>query len=82
MEFIPCVILETEITVRNQSQIEQWPRGEKKRSSMKERNNPRKNNPVEYPKNDKFHKSPITSKPIPETSQNIIFSSHKVTDMS
>ena len=49
---------------------------------MKERNNPRKNNPVEYFKNGKFHKSPITSVPIPETSQNIIFSSHEVTDMS
>ena len=49
---------------------------------MKERDSPRKNNPVEYSKNDKFHKSPITSEPIPETSQNIIFSSHKVTDIS
>ena len=49
---------------------------------MKEINNPRKNNPVEYSKNDKFHKSPIILGPIPETSQNIIFSSHKVTDMS
>ena len=50
--------------------------------TMKERNNPRKNNPVEYSKNCKLHKSPITSVPIPETSQNIIFSSHEVTDMS
>ena len=49
---------------------------------MKEINNPRENNPVEYSKNGKFHKGPITSVPIPETSQNIIFSSHKVTDMS
>ena len=49
---------------------------------MKEINNPRKNNPVEYSKFGKFHKSPITSVQIPETSQNIIFSSHKVTDMS
>ena len=49
---------------------------------MKERNNPKKNNPVEYSKNDKFHKSPITPVPIPENFQNVIFSSHKVTDMS
>ena len=50
---------------------------------MKEINNPRKNNPVEeYSKNDKFRKSPITSELIPETSQNIMFSSHKVTAMS
>ena len=49
---------------------------------MKERNNPRKNNLVEYSKNGKFHKSPIASVPIPETSQNMIFSSHKVTDIS
>ena len=49
--------------------------------TMKEKNNPRKNNPVEYSKNGKFHKSPITSVPIPETSQNIIFFSHEVTDM-
>ena len=48
---------------------------------MKERDNPRKNNPVEYSKNYKFHKSPITSELIPETSQNITFSSHKVTDI-
>ena len=40
---------------------------------MKEINNPRKNNPVEHSKNGKFHKSPITSVPVPETSQNIIF---------
>ena len=45
---------------------------------MKEINHPRK----KYSKHGKFHKSPITSVPIPETSQNIIFSSHKVTDMS
>ena len=31
------------------------------------------NNLVEYSKNGKFHKSPITSVPVPETSQNIIF---------
>ena len=49
---------------------------------MKEINNPRKNNPVEYSKNDIFHKSPITSESIPETSQNIIFSSHNITNMS
>ena len=49
---------------------------------MKEINNPRNNNPVEYSKNGKFHKSPITSVPVRETSQNIMFSSHKVTDMS
>ena len=49
---------------------------------MKEINNPRKNNPVEYSKNCKFYKSPISSVSIPEISQNIIFSSHKVTDMS
>ena len=49
---------------------------------MKKINNPRKNNPVEYSKNDKFYKSPITSVPILETSQNVIFSSHNVTDMS
>ena len=48
---------------------------------MKEINNSRKNNPVEYSKKGKFHKRPITLVPIPETSQNIIFSSHKVTDM-
>ena len=47
---------------------------------MKEINNPRRNDPVEYSKNGKFHKRPITSVPTPETSQNIIFSSHKVTD--
>ena len=50
--------------------------------TMKERNNPRKNNPVEYSKHGKFHKNPITSVLIPETSQDIISSSHKVTDMS
>ena len=49
---------------------------------MEERDNPRKNNPMKYSKNDKFHKSSITSEPLPETSQNIIFSSHKVTDIS
>ena len=44
---------------------------------------PRKNNPVVYSKNDKFHKkSPITLEPIPGNSQNILFSSHKVTYMS
>ena len=30
--------------------------------------------------NNKFQKSPVTSEPILETSQNIILSSHKVTD--
>ena len=65
--------LESETIVRNKSDQE---------GTMKERNNPRKNHPVEYSKNGKFHKSPITSVPIPETSQNIIFFSHKVTDMS
>ena len=30
---------------------------------MKEINNPRKNDPVEFSKNDKFHKSPITVLP-------------------
>ena len=49
---------------------------------MKEINNPRRNHPVEYSKNGKSHKSPITLVPISETSQNIIFSSHEVTDMS
>ena len=49
---------------------------------MKEINNPRKNYPVEHSKNGKFHKSLITSVTVPETSQNIIFSSHTVTDMS
>ena len=49
---------------------------------MKEINNPRKNDPVVYSQIDKFHKGPITSEPIPETSQSIIFSSHKVTNVS
>ena len=49
---------------------------------MKEINNPRNNNQVKYCKNGKFYKSPTTAVQIPETSQNIIFSSHKVTDMS
>ena len=49
---------------------------------MKEINNPRNNNPVEYSQNDRFHKSPITSVLILENSQNIIFYSHKVTDTS
>ena len=47
---------------------------------MKEINNSRNNDPVKHSKNG--HKSPITSVPIPETSQDIIFSSHKVTDLS
>ena len=81
MEIIPCV-LETETTVRNQSHKQERPRGEEKRSTMKEINNPRKNDPVEYSKNDKFHKSPIISEPIPEISQNIIFYSDKAPDMS
>ena len=45
-------------------------------------NKPRKNDPVVHSSNDKFHKDLITSEPIPETSQNIIFFSHKVTDVS
>ena len=44
---------------------------------MKERNNTRKNTPVEDSKYGKFHKSPITSVPIPETFQNNIFSHTK-----
>ena len=79
MEFIPCV-LETETTVRNQSQTQERPRGEEKRSTTKERNNPRTNNAVEYSKNNNFQKSPITSEAILEASQNIIYSSHKVSD--
>ena len=80
MEFIPCVV------VRNNSQesesetrVTKWGRKEKYNEGNKY---PRKNNSVEYSKNDIFHKSPITSESIPEPSQNIIFSSHKVTNMS
>ena len=82
---LSCV-LETETTVRDQTQKQETENKTEYKSdqegTMKERNNPRKNNPVEYSKHGKFHKSPITSVPIPETSQNIVFSSHKVTDMS
>ena len=83
MEFVPCVV-ETETTVRNQSQKTRVTKREIK-EKYNEGNtlvdNTRKNNPVEYSKNDKFHKSPTISEPIPETSQNIMFSSHKVTDI-
>ena len=89
---LSCV-LETDTTVSNQTQKqetrtktesnkqEQADNKSDLEGTMKEKNNPRKNNPVEYSKNGKFHKSPIASVPIPETSQNIIFSSQKVTDM-
>ena len=91
---LSCVS-ETETTVRNQTQKQETEEQETEsdkqeqadnksdsEGTIRERNNPRKNNPVEYSKNGKFHKSPITSVPIPETSQNIIFSSHEVTDLS
>ena len=87
---LSCV-LETETTARNQTQKQETETRDRKQETdnksdregtKKEGNNPRKNNPVEYSKHGKFHKGPITSVPIPETSQNIIFSSHKVTDMS
>ena len=94
---LPCV-LETDTTVSNQTQKQETEnktesdeqetdKQETENKSdqegrMKEINNPRNNNPVEYSKHGKFYKSPITSVPTPETSQNIIFSSHKVTDMS
>ena len=81
MEFISCV-LETETTVRNQTLKQETESKSDHEGTMKEINNPRKNNPVEYSKSGKIHKSPITSALVPETSQNIIFSSHKVTDMS
>ena len=81
MEFY--LVLETETTVKNQTQKQeteeqeqsqinksrQIARADNKSDSegtIRERNNPRK----------------ITSVPIPETSQNIIFSSHEITDMS
>ena len=84
-------ILETKTTVRNQSQkqeTKQDTESDKQETenksdqggAMKERNN-REINPVEYSKNGKFHKSPTTSVSIQDTSQNIIFFSHKVTDI-
>ena len=72
MEFTACV-LETETRVRNKSDQE----GKKRESTMKERNNPRNNNPVEYSKNEKFQERPIISEPIPQTSQNIYFTHTK-----
>ena len=76
---LSCV-LETDTTVSNQTQkqeTETKTESDKQEQAyyksdlegtMKERNNPRKNNSVEYSKNGIFHKSPIASVPIPETS--------------
>ena len=72
-------VLETETTVRDQTQKQETEEQEQSQIN-KSRQITRVAQRVQSEK--EITRERITSVPIPETSQNIIFSSHKVADMS
>ena len=74
---LSCV-LETETTLRNQSQKQETE--EQEQSQINKSRKTRVTQRVQPEK--EITRETITSVSIPETSQNIIFSSHEITDMS
>ena len=77
MEFY--LVLGTETTLRNQTQKQETEEQEQSQIN-KSRQITRVTQRVQSEK--EITREKITSAPIPETSQNIIFSSHKIADMS
>ena len=77
-EVLSCV-LETETTLRNQTQKQETEEQEQSQIN-KSRQIARVTQRVQSEK--EIIREKITSVPIPETSQNIVFSSHEITDMS